>query len=144
MESQVSHSYDASLVLKAPGTAAVVADGTTTLVGIDRITHGRGDVNGRYGEASFDVVFYISALHFTDETYVLNFNTYDAAGANPTVQDTVTVTTADIGKLKTFKFSTKTMGEVDIDAAKFGIAVDVGGTAPSITFWAFVAPNQRF
>lgn len=146
MESKVSHSYDAELVLQAVGSVAITATATSSLVGLNLITKGRGDINGRFGEGSFDVQLYVEALDHTtgDETYSLAFETFDASGANGTLQDTVAFTTADVGKVKTFKFSTATLGGVDPDGAQFGIVATLGGTSPSLQYWAYIAPNQRW
>lgn len=146
MESKIKHSYDDLLKLRAIGSVAVVADNTSTLVDINRIAYGRGDVTGRYGEGSFDIVFYASAglAVGSDNVYVLKINTYDADGANATLQESITLTAADLAVRKTFKLDTATLKSVDADAAKVGIVMDVTGTTPSVTYYAFVAPNCLF
>ena len=92
----------------------------------------------------FDVVVYLEAgfVHDTDETYTLNFNSYDADGANPVTHLSKTFVAADVGKLpKTFKFDLRTLGVENPDAAQFAVALDVAGTAPSASFWAFISPD---
>lgn len=143
MESKVKSTYDAALVLQAVGSVAITTTTTSTKVDINRIAFGRGDIQGRYGEGSFDVVMSIVALDHTtgDETYSLAFTTYDSAGANATTQDTHAFTIADIGNPLRYKFDTATLAEVDSDAAQFAIVATLAGTTPSLQYWAFIAPN---
>lgn len=145
MESKIKHQYDASLALRAPSSAAITADTTLTKIDIHRLTAGRGDLENRYGLGSFDVVVYVSALDFTtmDETYALQFQTYDSADANAVTHTTFTVTSALVGEPLVFTFHPETLKVADADAAKFSINVDVGGTSPSITLYAYAAPHSH-
>lgn len=145
MESKIRHQYDALLALKAPGSAAVTADGASAAVDINAITKGRGDVDGRFGQGSFDIVVYVTALDTTtgDETYALQVQTVDAAGANPVTHDVIEVTAAMVGEPLVFAFHPSTFKVKDADAAKVRVNVDVGGTTPSITYYAFAAPHSH-
>lgn len=145
MQSVIRNQFDASLALALPGGAVVTADGASTLVDINKITRSvKGALNGRFGEMEFDVVLHVVSLDHTtgDETYTLNFNTYDANGANAVTHFSKTLTTADVGKTFVYKFDTITLGVEDANAAQFGIAVDVGGTTPSLGYWAFVSSDN--
>jgi hypothetical protein len=140
MESKIKHQYDSALALRAPGGAALTADATMTKIDLMRLTAGRGDLVNRYGMADFDVVVFISAAPVTtNETYVLEFTTYDANGANGQIQETFTVAAGAVGVPLVFKFNVDTFTALDADAAQFSINVNVSGTAPSITLWAFVS-----
>jgi len=141
MESKIRHGYDALLVLRAPGSAALVADTVSNKVGIDRIQHGPNV--GRYAEYKFDVVLHVGAgfAAGSDNVYVLNFNTYDAAGLNPVTHHTATIVVGDLGKSLVYPFDTGTLAEADPDASLFGIALDVTGTTPSADYWAFISPS---
>ncbi|HTH49506.1 MAG TPA: hypothetical protein VMB21_18465 [Candidatus Limnocylindria bacterium] len=145
MQSAVRNGYDASLALRAPGSAALTADATTDKVALDKITKSpRGAIDGAFGEFEFDLVLYLEAgfAAGADNTYTLNFNSYDADGANPVTHLSKTFVAADVGKLpKTFKFDLRTLGVENPNAAQFGIGVDVAGTTPSASFWAFIAPD---
>lgn len=147
MESAVHHSYDDSLKLKVIGSAAVTSTAAgDDLIDIYRLTGGRGDLQNRYGLGSFDVVVHITALDHTtgDETYVLTFETYDADGtSNETVQESVTLTTANIGQTLTFTFHPNTMQKFHATAAKFGVKMTLAGTTPSITYWAFASQHEH-
>lgn len=146
MESAVRHQYDASLALQAIGSAAV----TSTAVGsnkIDlyRLTAGRGDLKNRYGLGAFDVVVYVGAVDAVtgDESYTLQLCTYDAAGANETVQESITLTAANIGEVLEFEVKPNTMAAFDADAAQFGVKMVLAGTTPSITYWAFASQDTH-
>lgn len=145
MESKIRHTYDADLALRAPGSVAVVADGASSAVDIYRITKGRGDINGRFGIGSFDAVVYVTAIDTTSgtETYTLEFQTVDAAGANPVTHETHVLTAAEVGEPLVFAFHPATLRAKDADGAKFRINVDVGGATPSITYYAFLAPHSH-
>lgn len=146
MESKVKYTYDDALKLKAIGSAAITVTETTAKVGFDRIANGRGDIAGRYGVGSFDVVVHVTALDHTtgDETYSLAFTSYDANGANPVTQETILFTIADIGTTKVFKFDTATLQQWDTDGAQLGIVVTLAGTTPILQYWAFIVPNRAF
>jgi hypothetical protein len=147
MESAVHHSYDGSLVLKAVGSANV----TATAVGDHQIplyllTGGRGDLQNRYGLGSFDVVVHINSLDHTtgDETYVLTFETYDADGAsNETIQESVTLTVAEIGATLTYTFHPNTMQKFHATAAFLGVKLTLGGTTPIANYWAFASQAEH-
>jgi len=144
MESAIRHGYDAALALRAPKSAALTADTTFTLIGLDRITNSpRGAVDGKFESRNFSVVVYAEAglAAGADNEYVLNFNTYDANGANAVTHFSKTLTAADLNKPFVFDFDTGTLAVEDADAAQFSAALDVTGTTPSVTLWAVVAPT---
>jgi len=145
MESTVKHQYDGDLALRAPGLAALTADTALTKIDLHRLTAGRGDLENRYGLGSFDVVVVVASMDTTtgDEAYALEFTTYDSAGANPVVQASHTVTSADVAKTRVFTFHPESLKLADADAAKFSINVNVGGTTPIISLYAFAAPHSH-
>lgn len=146
MESAVRHQYDALLALQAIGSAAVTATAVgTNKISLQRLTAGRGDLKDRFGQGAFDVVVYVSALDATsgNETYELQFVTYDAAGANETVVESATLTSAQVGEVLEFKFQPLTIAKFDADAAQFGVKVVLAGTTPSITYYAFASQDTH-
>lgn len=146
MESAVRHQYDASLALQAIGSPAVTATAVgSAKIDLYRLTAGRGDLKNRYGLGAFDVVVYFSALDATsgNETYTLQFCTYDAAGANETVVDSAVITSAQVGEVLEFKFQPITLAKFDADAALFGVKLVAAGTTPSATYYAFASQDTH-
>lgn len=144
MESKIRHGYDASLALRAPGSAALVADTTFNKLGLDRITKSpRGAVDGKFEERNFSVVVHLEAgfAAGADNLYTVNFNSYDVNGANPVTHFSKTFVAADVGKTFVFDFDTTTLAVVNANASQFSAALDVTGTTPSASLYAFVAPT---
>lgn len=146
MESKVKYLYDDALKLKAVGSVAITASGVSSQVGLNLITAGRGDVNNRFGEGSFDIVFHVVAIDHTtgDETYSVAVKTYDSAGANGTLQETIALVVGDLATTKVWKFDTVTLQQTHAAAANIGLDITLAGTTPILQYWAFVAPNRRF
>lgn len=144
MESKIKYTYDALLALQAPASANVVATASSAYVDINKITKGRGDVQGRFGEGAFDVVVHITTLDHTtgDETYSAAFTSSDAAGANKIVHFTRAFVVGEVGKTFAYKFDAATIGLENANAAKFGIDWTLAGTTPILNYFAFVAPNK--
>jgi hypothetical protein len=148
MESTIHHQYDGALAFRAPGSADITADTVLTKMDLHLITGGArplGDLVGRYGEGAFDVVVVVKSFDFTtmDESYVLEFTTYDSAGANPVIQASHTVAAGEVGKHLVFTFHPEQFQVLDSDAAQFSINVNVGGTTPIINLFAFAAPASH-
>jgi hypothetical protein len=143
MESTIHHAYDGALALRAPGGAAITVDTALTLLDLHLITGGSrplGDVVGRYGEGSFDVVVVVTAASTGgNQTYALEFTTYDANGANGVIQASHSVAAAEVGKHLVFTFHPEQFLVLDADASKFSINVNVGGASTSIALYAFVS-----
>lgn len=146
MESSIRHQYDALLALQEPGSAAINASAAAENdVDLYRLTAGRGDLNGRYGIGSFDLVFQAVAVDEsdTDETYTIEVATVDADGNNPVVQHSFTVTGADVGNPLVFAFHPETLRARDADAAKLRVSATLAGTTPSLQYFAYLAPHSH-
>ena len=94
---------------------------------------------------SFDVVLHITAASFADadETYAIEVQTTDAAGANPVTHDTINVTADMVGKTIEVTIHPDSLAKMDADAAKLRLNANVGGTTPSLTYWAFASQLTR-
>lgn len=145
MESAVRHQYDDLLKLQPFGSAAVTADAPSAFaVDLYRLTAGRGDLKNRYGLGKFDIVVHITAAGFAaDETYALEIQTTDAAGANPVTIDSIPVTADMIGKTIEVTVHPDSAAKFDPDAAKVRVNANVGGTTPSLQYWAFASQLTR-
>ena len=142
--SRVRHTYDAALALRAPGSAPVTASGTTNAVDIYEITNSPyGNLTGANGIGTFDLVVYVGALDGSGNgTYTLNIQSVNEAG-QATTQETVTLTPNQVGKVLVFGLTPETLADFAGDAAKVQIAYPLGGTTPTLNFWAFLAPAQH-
>lgn len=143
MESKIKHSYDALLALRAPGSIAVTATGATPSIDLNKILHSPYNaLLNRFGTGAFDLVVFVSALDTTSgtETYSLEFQTTDVADANPTTQESLTLTAAMVGVPLVFGFHPDTLQAVHPAADNFRVHYTLGGATPSLTFWAFMSP----
>lgn len=144
MESRVRHQYDASLALVAPGSAAITASATSAQVSIYEITNSPyGALNGRNGVGKFDVVVCpLSVVHLTNETYSLAIQVVNEAGAATTVE-TIPLTVANQGEYLVFPLQPQTLADFGGDAAAVQIVATLAGGAPSLQYWAFLAPASH-
>lgn len=127
--SKFIYDAEASVVLKADGSAAVTATETATAVDFNW-----GASNG------FAVGLTISAVDTGtgDETYVFSIVSLDSAGANPVDQITLpSITTA--GSYR-FLIDGQTAAKIDADAAKIAVKATLAGTTPSVTYSAVINP----
>lgn len=146
MESAVRHQYDDLTKLQAFGSAAVTADAPSGFsVDLYRLTAGRGDLKNRYGLGKFDVVLHITSATFADadETYTIDVQSVDAAGANPVTHETIAVSADMVGKTIEVTIHPDSLAKMDADAAKLRLFANVGGTTPSLTYWAFASQLTR-
>ena len=150
MNSKIKHGYDALLALRSLTDRAtpVVADAAGGgLVDLHKLTAGRGDLKGLFGQTPFDVVIYVDAIDTAsgDEVYTLKLQTVDTAGANPTdvVGGSVTVTAGLVGEPIVLKIDPANILLSDPDGVKLRIFADVTGATPSIRYFAFAAPNSQ-
>lgn len=159
--SKIKHQYDALLALRAltdratPVTADAAGGGFVDLhhlkigssyVGIAGLPGAIGDLVGKFGQTPFDVVVYVDAIDSTtgDEVYTLKLQSVDSAKANPTdvPGGALVVTAGLVGEPIVLKIDPQNIALSDPDAAFLRIFADVGGTTPSITYFAFAAPNS--
>jgi hypothetical protein len=89
----------------------------------------------------FKAIFYVTALDTTtgDETYVLTVETDSAAafGGTPVEVGRVTVTGKGLFEVP---LSGAAVEQRDSDAAAIRVKATLGGTTPSITYGAYLAP----
>lgn len=146
MESSIRHQYDAELALQPVGSSAITAtaDAANDL-DLYRLTAGRGDLQGRYGLGSFDLVFQAVSVDEADadETYTIAVSTVDAEGNNPVEQYSFTVTGADVGNPLVFAFHPETLRARDEDAAQLRVSATLAGTSPSLQYFCFAAPHSH-
>lgn len=150
MNSKIKHGYDALLALRSldDRATAVTADGAGGgLVSLHALTNARGDLKGLFGQTPFDVVIFVDNADTASgtETYTLSVQSVDADGANPVnvPGGSVTVTAGLVGEPIVLKLDPATIKLADADAHSIRIYADVGGATPSISYYAFAAPNSK-
>lgn len=156
--SKIKHMYDALLALRSLNDRAtpVVADGAgggyvdlhhLLPAGTPGNPGALGDVAGLFGQRPFDVVIEVDAIDTTSgsETYTLKLQSVDANKANPTDVPFggAVITSALVGEPLVVKVDPAVIALADPDAAYLRIFADVGGATPSITYFAYAAPNSR-
>ncbi len=159
--SKNKHYYDGALALRSltDRATAVVADGAGGgYVDLHHLTSGGsysgvaglpgaiGDLAGKFGQSPFDVVVFVDSIDTTSgtETYVLKLQTVDANKANATDVPgaSLTITSSLVGEYITLKVDPETMALADPDCAFLRIFADVGGSTPSISYFAFASQDS--
>lgn len=159
--SKQKHYYDALLALRSLADRAtpVVADGAGGgYVDLHHLSSGGsysgtaglpgaiGDLAGRFGQVPFDVVIFVDSIDTTSgtETYVLKLQSVDANKANPTDVPgaTLTITSDLVGVYVNLCVDPETIALADPDAAYLRIFADVGGSTPSISYFAFASQDS--
>lgn len=135
MHSRYRYMFDAATAasLRAKAAAAVTADTAGSELTLDVLTGYW--TSGELADKSLAVVANVTSLDTaTDETYVLNVVTNNG----------VTVGTAKVTKLGQYVIllDMDTVELSDPTAVSISLDVDVGGTTPSIDFFAWIAPVQ--
>lgn len=126
--SKAIYDAEASVLLQATGTAAITATAATDAV----------DFEWEAGN-SFAVVINVSEVTVsTDETYAFSVRSLDSEGANEVAQVTLP-TIAEAGTYLAL-IDAETAVKLDADAAQIDLNCVVAGTAPSITFSAWLNP----
>lgn len=139
MNSKFKYMLDAapSITFRAPGSAAVTADAASDAITLDALD-GHWNTEGELADTTFAIVVHVTALDATtgDETYAIELEAGPAGfGSSIKPQKFVVTETGqyvmlvDIDTLKALK----------ADVAALRLAVDVGGTTPSITYNAYIA-----
>lgn len=147
MESAIRHQYDASLALRAPGSADITATAATPGLDLYRITRSaRGANDGRYGIGSFDLVLFIKSIDTTtgNETYSFAVQVSDTVSGSYEDVQTIAVNADVIAQPLVFAFHPKTLKLVSGDDAGFlRLNATLGGTTPILNYWAFLAPHSH-
>lgn len=138
MNSNFKYMLDAapSITFRDGAAAAITADTNTSAITLDQLDGYW--TSGELADQTFAVVVNVESLDEVtgDETYVLNLVAGPVGFATSVNVGTITVT--ETGQ-HVFLVDLDTVKKSKSDAAALRIAVDVGGTTPSIKFTAFIA-----
>lgn len=139
MNSKFKYMFDAapSITLEAQSAPARTADGDTTAIALDKLDGYW--TNGELADQTFAVAVNVLSLDTTtgDETYALNLVFGEGAGFTGAVT-THSLRVAGPGQY-VFLVDIDTVRAMLANADHMRIAVDVGGTTPSIDFYAWIA-----
>lgn len=126
--SKAIYDAEATVLLKADGSAAVTSTEASTAV----------DFAWEAGNAFAVVINVTDAVVSTDETYTFSVRSLDSAGSNAVAQVTIP-TIAEAGTYYVL-VDAGTAVSFDEDAAKIDVNCTIAGTAPSITYSAWLNP----
>lgn len=144
MNSKFKYMFDAapSITLRDGDAAAITADGNTNAIALDQLD-GYWNTQGEVADVTFAIIVHVTAIDRAnaDETYsiVPQFGPAGFAtnvvygGLNGITKTGQYVILVDLDTVKAIK----------ADVAALRLAVDVGGTTPSITFKAWIAGIQK-
>lgn len=139
--SAVNYTYEDTLKFRAPGSAAVTAD-TVASVPLDKLDAARvGSQRNTLGAEGYDVVIAVSVHTAANADEVYTFNVYAGAsgdGASGTLVGSLTVDA--VGQF-VIKLDAKTIENLEADREELTLQTDVSGTAPSITYAAWMAAS---
>lgn len=140
--SEVNYIYDADSAFRGPGLAAVTASGEIGTLALDKLVNVRdSDQRNTLGAESYALVIAVSALDLADadETYVFDVEVQAAGGGNAVTAVTFPVVAA--GK-SVITLDADTLEKLSADREELALNLTVGGTTPSITFAAWIAPAR--
>jgi hypothetical protein len=135
--SKVTHIYDAANGFRAPGSAALAADADIGTIALDKLVNVRpSSQRGTLGADEYKIVIVVSAIDRTtgDETYQFIAKS-GAVGSETVVVGTLSC--RDVGQY-VLELDSGSIENADPAHASLKLALDVGGTTPSITFSAWL------
>jgi len=141
--SEVNYIYEADTAFRAPGEAAVAASGEIGTFALDKMVNAReGDQKNKLGAEGYVIVIAVSAADApnADETYVFDVEIQAAGGGNAVTAVTFPVVGAG---QHVVGLDSNTLEKLSADREELALNLTVGGTAPSITFSAWVAHNRN-
>lgn len=140
--SAVNYIYEADMSFRAPELAAVTASGEIGTLALDKMVNVRsGDTKNRLGAEGYDVVIVVSDADFgnADETYAFDVEVQATGGGNAATAGSLSVVGAGQYVLK---LDAGTLELLSADREELALNLTVGGTTPSVTFSAWIAPAR--
>lgn len=135
--SKVTYIYDDDNSFSAPGSAPVTSTEIVGVLPLDKLTGARGDMRDKLGAQTYAVVIAISACPVgTDETYVFDVQ-IGAVGSPATKVGEFAVIRGSTGQF-VMMLDANTLEALDADHAEIELNVTIAGSAPTITFGAWL------
>lgn len=143
MKSKFKYMYDAapSITLRAKSSAAVIADANSDVIVLDTL---QGYwTNNELADQTFAVIVNVEAVdHVTgDETYKLDLQFGPIGFASNAVIGTLAAIPGTGQYI--ILVDADTARAVKADGAAIRLALDVNGTTPSITYYAWISAIQK-
>lgn len=141
--SEVNYIYEADTAFRGPGEAALTASGEVGTFALDKMVNAReGDQKNKLGAEGYVIVIAVEALDTadTDETYVFDVEVQAAGGGSAVTA--VTFPVVGTGQ-HVIGLDAHTLEKLSADREELALNLTVGGTTPSITFAAWVAPSRN-
>jgi len=137
--SEVSYTYEADTAFRAPGSAAITADGNLGEFALDKLVNAReGDQKNKLGAEGYAIVIAVenAVTAVGDETYQFDV----VVGPTGLATSVLAGATAVVGSGQyVIMVDAHTVEKLSADRESLGLNVTVGGVAPSVTFSAWVA-----
>lgn len=138
--SAVTRLYEKDLAFREPGSDAVTASGVIGALPLDKLDKVRpSDQRNKLGAQGYEIVIAVSALDLADadETYVFAAEVGAAGSAATKVGEVAVNGTGQF----ILALDAATIEALDADREEIELNLTVGGTTPSITFTAWLAPQ---
>jgi hypothetical protein len=135
--SEVNYIYDAEMAFRAPGSAAVTADGVIGAKPLDKMDKVRpGFRRNKLGAEGYKVVFAVEELATAggDEVYTFAVEVGPEGAAATKVGE---ITVGETGQY-VLALDAHTIEKMDADHEEIELNIDVTGVAPSIKFAAWI------
>ena len=143
--SEVNYIYEADTAFRAPALAAVTASGEVGTFALDKMVNAReGDQKNKLGAEGYVIVLAVEAAADggADEVYTFDVEVQAAGGGNAVTAGSISVPRGVTGQY-VFGLDAHTLEKLSADREELALNLTVGGTTPSITFAAWVAPSRN-
>ena len=140
--SEVNYIYEADTAFRGPGESALTASGEVGTFALDKMVNARsGDQKNKLGAEGYAIVIAVEDINLADadETYVFDIEVQAAGGVNAVTAATFPVVSTG---QHVISLDAHTLEKLSVDREELSLNLTVGGTTPSITFAAWVAPSR--
>lgn len=141
--SEVNYIYEADTAFRAPGEVALTASGEVGTFALDKMVNAReGEQKNKLGAEGYVIVIAVESLDLAnaDETYVFDIEVQATGGGSAVTA--VIFPVVSTGQ-HVISLDAHTLEKLSADREELALNLTVGGTTPSITFAAWVAPSRN-
>lgn len=137
--SEVSYTYDADTLFRAPGSVAITATGEIGTLALDKMVNARsGEQKNKLGAEAYDIVIVVEALDTTsaDEVYTFDVEVQAVGGGSPVTAGAMAV--VGTGQY-VMKLDAHTLEKLSAERGELALNLTAAGTTPSVTFSAWMS-----